>query len=200
MAWRGLSILAVLKGGPKLTRQIATALDMSADNALGRLRTLAARGFVTSCEGCHQITGEGAEALAKSQEVTSGPGMDKAATRRGTTLRAKAWRAMRIREVFSLDDLMMLVCDGDEKGATQNLGGYLRALAAAGYLIPMRRKNTGRHSERWRLTNKGNTGPEAPAWNKARGVVNDPNTGEVFTVRPEAFETSAARIVPGGKA
>lgn len=110
-----------------------------------------------------------------------------------------AWRAMRIREVFSLDDLMQLVCDGGEKDAVRNLGGYVRALAAAGYLVPMRRQNSARHPGRWRLTSKGNTGPEAPAWNKKSGMVKDPNTGEAFNVRPARVEMRAAGIVQGGK-
>lgn len=200
MAWRGLSILNVLKGGPKLTRQIAGALDMTPVNLRCCLRTLVARGLITSCEGCHQITEKGAKTLAEGREVTSGPTVDKAVTRRETTLRDKAWRAMRIREVFSLDELMMLICDGEEKDATGNLGGYIRALANAGYLVPMRRRAAGRNHARWRLTRKGNTGLEAPAWNKARGMVTDANTGEVFNVRPAIFETNAVGIVQDGKA
>ncbi len=198
MAWRGLPILDALKGGPMLTRQIAAALNVPTGNLLGCLRTLKTRGLITSCEGIHQIAEKGTQALIHGREITSAPGVGKAASRRKATLRARAWRAMRIREAFSLDDLMMLICDGEEQDAARNLGGYIRALAVAGYLLPMRRQTTGRHPERWRLTNKGNTGPDAPAWNKARGMVTDPNTGEVFMMRPKVFETSAAGIVPSG--
>lgn len=200
MAWRGLSILNALKNGPRLTRQIAAELGMDRKVLRDCLGRLAARDLVMTSEGCHEITETGRLALASGRELTSGPGMNKAVTRQGATLRAKAWRAMRIREVFSLDDLMMLICDGEEKDAARNLGGYIRALATAGYLVPMRRQNTGRHPGRWRLTNKGNTGPEAPAWNKKTRTVKDPNTGEVFSVRPVDFETNAAGAVSVGKA
>lgn len=199
MAWRGLSILEVLKGGPKLTRQIAAALNVHSMDLPKCLRTLAAKGLIMSCEGNHEITERGARALTEGRELTSGPGVGKAVTHHRTTLRARAWRAMRIREVFSLDDLMMLLCDGEEKDAAGNLGGYIRALAIVGYLTPMRRQAAGHHPERWRLTNKGNTGPEAPAWNKARGVVTDSNTGDVYSVRPQTIGNNAAEIVFGGK-
>ena len=182
MAWRGLSVLAALRDGPKLTRQIAADLGMSSANTRANLAPLAARGLVRSREGCHQLTREGLEVLAAGREVTSGPGMGKVVTHHRGTLRARAWRAMRIQEVFSLDDLMLLLCDGEEKDAARNLGGYVRALAAAGYLAPMRRQHAGRHGERWRLTLAGNTGPEAPAWNKARGMVIDQNTGKTFAI------------------
>lgn len=187
MAWRGLSILAALRDGPQLTRQIAAALGTSSANTRANLTSLVARGLVRSWEGCHQLTREGLEVLAAGREVTSGPGMGKAVTHHRGTLRARAWRAMRIQEVFSLDDLMLLLCDGEEKDAARNLGGYVRALAAAGYLAPMRRQHAGRHGERWRLTLAGNTGPEAPAWNKARGMVIDQNTGKTFAISRGRF-------------
>lgn len=190
MAWRGLSVLAALQGGPKLTRQLAGVLEMSSAKTRANLITLAARGLVRSREGCHQLTREGLEILAAGREVTSGPGMGKAVTHHRDTLRARAWRAMRIREAFSLNDLMLLLCDGEEKDAVSNLGGYIRALAAAGYLAPMRRQHAGRHGERWRLTLAGNTGPEAPAWNKARGMVIDQNTGKTFAIGRGRFAAS----------
>ncbi len=190
MAWHGLSVLAALQGGPKLTRQLADALGMSSANTRANLVTLAARGLVRSREGCHQLTREGLEVLAVGREVTSGPGPGKAVTHHRFTLRARAWRAMRIREVFSLDDLMLLLCDGEEKDAARNLGDYIRALAIAGYLAPMRRQHAGRHGERWRLTLAGNTGPDAPAWNKAQRIVTDQNTGRTFMVGKILLEKS----------
>lgn len=83
MSWHGLTILTFLKDGPRLTRQIAAGLGMNRENARDCLVRLAGRGLILSSEGCHQITGAGRAALASGREVTSGPGMGKAVTRRG---------------------------------------------------------------------------------------------------------------------
>jgi hypothetical protein len=179
MAWSGLAILNALANGPKLTRQIAAGLGKSPDAARLCLETLRRKGFVTSVEGSHTLTDKGRTALAEGREITSGPCGGAAASRRELTLRQKAWRAMGIRDGFSLDDLLTMLCDGSEKSAARNLNRYLCALEAAGYLMPLPRRGDGA-AKRWRLRRDRATGPEAPALNTRTRRVTDCNTGQVF--------------------
>lgn len=181
MAWNGLTILNALADGPRLTRQIAAVLGKPSRDVSGCLRALRSRGFIISAEGVHQITEDGREALAAGVVLTSGPCNGNTMSRQSNTLRAKAWRAMRMRDGFSLDDLLTMLCDGSEAQAEDNLRTYISALEAAGYLmrLPKRGKDTPR---RWRLKRDHDTGLKAPAWHKATRTLTDHNTGKVFVV------------------
>ena len=179
MAWNGLTILNTLADGPKLTRQIAASLGTTSNSLVRCLRKLQQKGLLINAEGVHQITEKGRATLAEGREITSGPCSGQAASRRGNTLRAKAWRAMGMRDGFGLDDLLTLLCDGDEGDAENNLASYLRALEAAGFLTPMRPGSCGK--PRWRLK-RDRAGGEPPAWNKATRTLRDHNTGEVFAI------------------
>jgi len=182
MAWNGLSILNALAGGPLMMRQIAASLGEPSRNLSGCLRTLRNRGLIVSAEGVHQITEAGRAALASGQEITSAPCNGKATSRQANTLRARAWRFIRIRDGFSLDDLLSTLCDGSETDAEGNICSYLLALEIAGYLLPLPRRGEG-GALRWRLRRDKDTGPEAPAWNKKTRILRDHNTGEAFTIR-----------------
>lgn len=170
MSWRGLAALRALQAGPLLTRQLAAELGISADSALSVCRVLRGRGYLASTEGVHQLTLAGREALERGEEITSG-----AAPHRPDSLRSKAWRVMRMRDGFGLEDLLDLLCSGAEGDPERNLGGYVRALEIAGYLLRLRRGA----APRWRLRRERDTGPDAPSWNKKARTVTDPNTGEV---------------------
>jgi hypothetical protein len=184
MAWRGLEVLRLLSGGAKLTRDIAEALGVAKDTARDICKRLAARGLTESVQGVHNITKAGREALAGGTEVVSGPGKGGCAERYKGSVRAKAWRALRIRRKVDVDMLLPLVLPSNasptqERNTRLDLTNYLRALTAAGYLalLPQRAPGVGR---RWLLIN--DSGPCAPAWNKAGHTVTDANTGEVRNV------------------
>ena len=173
MAWRGCTILEALTGGPKLTRELTACAGVP--DLKGCLRSLRARGFVSSAEGVHTITEQGRQALASGQKLTSGPCPRKAQARQRRSLRDKAWSAMRGRDFFSVEDLLfLLLSDGDSTTAQRNLQGYVTALEGAGYLV---RKNS-KGPRRYRLRLDMNTGVLAPAWNKSTRTVTDPNTGK----------------------
>lgn len=174
MAWRGNSILTVLAAGPRTTGQIADATGMAAPNVPSAINTLRKRGLAASASGVHQITDKGRVWLDNGLEVISGPRPGKACSRRGATLRVRAWRALRLRGKVTLDDLLYLVADGDEKAAEYNLKRYLRALVQAGFLVKLR--------SGWMLPGDRNTGPEAPALNTKTKTVTDPNTGERWNI------------------
>jgi hypothetical protein len=179
MAWSGLAILNALADGPKLTRQLASALDGNPHTLRCCLCNLAGKGLVVSAEGAHQITDKGRQFLAEGREITSGPCGGKAVTRQVLTLRQRAWRAMGMRDGFSLDDLLTMLCDGSEKEPESNLSRYLAALEAAGYLLPLARRGEA-GAKRWRLRRDRATGPEAPAFNTRTRRITDCNTGQVF--------------------
>lgn len=192
MAWGGLAILNALADGPKLTRQLTATLDGPANSLRRCLRSLAERGLVTTAEGAHQITDKGRRALSEGREVTSGPCSGNAASRRGPTLRQRAWRLMRIRDGFSVEDLLSTLCDGNEGDPEANLSRYVSALAKGGYLTPLRRRGEG-GAKRWCLRRDRNTGPEAPAYNTRTRCLTDCNTGEVIAFGGKPQEAGHAR-------
>lgn len=184
MAWRGLEVLHLLEGGAKLTREIAEALGVAKDTARDICRRLAARGLMESVQGVHGITKAGREALAGGTEVISGPGKGGCVERYKGSMRAKAWRALRIRRKVDLDTLLPLVLppatsQAQERNTRLDLTNYLRALTVAGILVELPTRTPGM-ARRWLLTR--DTGPCAPAWNKAGHTVTDANTGEVHRV------------------
>lgn len=177
MNWLGLPALRALAEGPLLTGELAKALGLATDKAGQVCRCLRARGLVRTYERIHELTAAGRQAVKRGEEITCGPA--KGAVRRGESLRARAWRAMRIKEKFSLDDLLTLLCDGTEKAAESNLKDFLRVLERAGYLMELKRRG-GDGSRRWWLAK--DTGLQAPSWNRLTRTLADPNTGEVYRV------------------
>ncbi|EFL52010.1 conserved hypothetical protein [Solidesulfovibrio fructosivorans JJ]] len=192
MAWSGLAILNALADGPKLTRQIAARLGKTREAARLCLESLRRKGLILSAEGMHQITDKGRQFLAEDREITSGPCGNAAPSRRALSLRQKAWRAMSIRDGFSLDDLLTMLCDGSEKEPERNLTRYLAALETAGYLLPLARRGEG-GVKRWRLRRDRISGPEAPAFNTQTRRLTDCNTGQVFELGRIALEAGHVR-------
>lgn len=181
MVWNGLTILTALAGGRRLTRQVAAALGKSSRDVGGCLGALRRRGLILSADGVHEITEAGREALASGVAITSGPCNGDATSRKTGTLRAKAWRYMRMRDGFGLDDVLSTLCDGSETDAPCNLRGYIQALESAGYLLALPRRGEAAE-QRWRLKRDRDTGPEAPAWNKKTRVLRDHNNGKAYQI------------------
>lgn len=192
MAWRGLEVLRLLAGGPKFTREVASALGVSTDSAKGTCKSLAARGLMQTVEGLHGITTAGVQALEGGEHLVSGPAKGGCAERDKGSTRAKAWRVLRIHRKVAVEDLLPFVLAAeatkeDEAKARYNLDRYLRALTAAGYLHALPRRGG---PARWLLVR--DTGPCAPAWNKAQRTVTDPNTGEIHALpKPEGKEAGS---------
>lgn len=174
MKWHGLDILTALKSGPKVISEIAEVTGMQAQAVKSALLVLVRRGLLNTGEGVAEITDKGRAWVDAGMEVMGGPRTEKVWSRRQTTLRDRAWRAMRIKRKFDLDTLLWVVANGDEKGAVHNLKRYARALERAGYLIPMR--------SGWLLPDDRDTGPLAPALNTRTRTVTDANTGERWSI------------------
>lgn len=166
------SVLAALGRIPATTAQLVERMPgVCVPSALATLRE---RGLVTSVQGVHQITDKGRAWVEAGVPVPMGPRPGQAGSRAAGTLRAKAWRYLRIKRKAGMDDLLFLVADGNEKDAEANLRRYLTALERAGVLI---RTRSG-----WLLPSDRNTGPEAPSWNSKTKAVIDVNTGEQWTI------------------
>lgn len=141
--------------------------------------------------GCYKLTAAGKEALPWKLKLRSGPrGSGQTGKRvRKMSLRIGIWRAFRIRRKLSVPEIIALVVDGSERGdVTSNVQKYVSALAKAGYLIEMPRREPGtaltsNGFKRWWLADGKDTGPKAPVWRAARGSVYDPNTETETNIR-----------------
>lgn len=188
MIWTSELILKHLKGneaGACITEaDLMAALDMTAHQVDQACLKLRKHGFLEkSDQGCHTITEAGAVAIANNHVLRSGPNGMHTGKRKlnRNTLRIKVWRAIRIRNKFSIPELVMLVAEGNEKDITNNVGKYIRTLRKAGYLAELAKRENGSaitsngHKRYW-LIPKMDTGPEAPVWRVSKETVYDPNT------------------------
>lgn len=159
-------ILELLRAeGPMLTRQLAARLALTQPHIARVCRCLCKKGCISSVEGMHGLTEKGREAIAGGRYPC------RRAEAKGS-LRQKAWNVMRMRDSFSIEDLLLTVCNGEEKDAKGNLTQFCAALHAAGILKRTRRTNA-------YFLPRGQ-GPLCPAYNRPKKYVVDRNTGEVF--------------------
>lgn len=184
------AVLAVLGDGA--CRRLDDIVALTADQDLPRKQVCAAacrlidRGYLERREiGCYQLTDAGRAALVAGEVLTSGPRgpIPRTAPVAGS-LRAKLWRAIRLRRKATLGELVRLASTGEEVNAKLNASRYLRVLARAGYLEPLARASDGKPTSngliRYALIR--DTGLSAPIIRQRGGAweVYDPNTQEVF--------------------
>jgi hypothetical protein len=130
--------------------------------------------------GCHKLTTAGLEALKAGARHRSGPKGGKQSGKRvwKDTVRICIWRAIRLRRKFTVPEIISLVADESSGDMTSNVQKYVRALAKAGYLIELPKREAGSSLtsngyKRWWLTDDKDTGPEAPIWRLERSTVYD---------------------------
>lgn len=140
-------------------------------------------GFIKrTSSGCHKITEAGRAALSEGNKVRwrSGPKGKHTGQRNCCHgLRQRAWNVLRMGGKRTIDDILMLAIEGDERDARGNVRKYLQALVRAGYVTTMAQREaplnpTSNGCLRYLLTR--DTGPAAPVLRVSRGVVFDPNT------------------------
>lgn len=138
-------------------------------------RDLMKRQMVT---GVYQLSSYGHRLAQNGYRVNSGAArpIDKV-RRHADSFRARAWRAIRVRRVFSLGDIISDAKDG-EADPYNNLRRYVRQLTVAGYIVemPVRTPGVAASSngfKRYRLIR--DAGPLAPTYSPKRGVVVDLN-------------------------
>jgi len=138
-----------------------------------------------TARGCHKLTEAGVAAAAEGKKLRSGPKKWTGPRVNKASLRIRAWRAMRLKEKFSLPDLAMLCAQGEEKDIISNLRKYVHALERAGYLSRMSRREPGTSPTsnghiRWWLQPEKMTGLQAPVWSVEKNSVYDPNTEQTI--------------------
>lgn len=163
--------------------ELDTALpDHSRKSIVKATLKLMTRGLLERVElGCYQLTDKGIQSRSNGETLTSGPNAPhtaKARKQKGSNLRQRVWRVMPVKQKFTIDDLLGVAANGEEKNARNNVQKYLRFLSEAGYLRELRRVPgealTSNGFKRYQLIR--HTGPKAPVPRK-NGVY-DRNTGE----------------------
>lgn len=151
-------------------------------------------GFIKVVDkGCFRITQAGITALDQKSNLRSGPKGETRVKIHKDSLRVRVWRAIRIRNSFSIPELIPIVTKGEEKDAQSNIYKYVHALECASYLIRMgkRQRGTALTSNgfaRWRLDLEKNTGPQAPVWRMSKGSIYDPNIDQEIFLLPVKSE------------
>lgn len=100
---------------------------------------LISRGFLERIEaGCYQLTAGGLAARESGLPLTSGPNGPRTAPQpwRKDTFRARLWRVMRMKKVFTVPMLLELASRGEHDTA-QGCHRYLSVLRRCGYVIRM---------------------------------------------------------------
>lgn len=158
--------------------------DVSRKALVMSTNVLATRALISRpALGHYRITDAGLIAIDAGNGVKPGKRGPRQAQVFSSSLRARVWLAMRAMGKFSIDDLLLRGAVGDEANAHDNVGRYLNALEAGGYLVRLRARAPGeaptsRGYVRWLLVR--NTGPMAPVWRRRLERLYDPNTGEVI--------------------
>lgn len=162
--------------GACYTRQLAVALGATSAGVCAVCRCLRSHNLIhTTEDNMHGLTAAG-------QQWTQVGGFvpcqraGRTATSEGRTLRQKAWNVLRMANMATVADLLRTVCDGNEKGAEENLRNYCRALYRADML-----GKTGRTGAYF-LRPEANTGPKAPSYNRVEKTVTDRNTGKTVSI------------------
>jgi len=102
---------------------------------------------------------------ARSGPVVNAQLREKPRKPKRNNLRVRAWRAMRMKNKFTINDLISVAANGEEKDPRGNLGIYLTQLQRCGVIrrLPRRVRRPregGDGSYRYVLTN--DLGPQAP--------------------------------------
>ena len=166
-----MTILAT--DGPQYTRQLAAALESQSECVRQVCVCLRRKKLVRSERGLHSLSKEGMALLQRGGFIPC-QRKGRSATSAGRTLRQRAWSVMRMADHFTVDSLMQTICDGDEGNAGDNLRNYCRALFRANILGRTARTRA------YFLRAEANTGPLAPAYNRAEKCVTDRNTGKTY--------------------
>ena len=174
---------ALSDGSCRTIADLADALDLTRRQVSDAAACLLRRDYLMRMSaGCYRLTDEGVAAAAAGEVIRSGPQGPRDRVRIAShSLRARAWRAMRVRRRFTLHDLISDAATAADRAPGDNIGHYLRALRASGYLteLPKRARGTTLTSngfKRWMLVR--DTGPLAPVALSKKAAVHDQNTGE----------------------
>ena len=167
--------LMAADGGRIHIGMVAQEVGSGAYQAAQRLKD---KGLVKAeRRGWYKVTAEGRR-LSGKPLLSRG-----SANNPANNLRARAWRALRMRRACTIKEILRLATEqgGDESSHT-NVGVYFRYLWRAGIVS---RRRTGRDYT-WRLIR--DLGPKNPQLHKTHLAFTDPNSGEVILVNKAVAE------------
>lgn len=165
-------------------KTLAEALGVTRKRVSGAASALIARGYVNRLAwGMYELTDAGRTVVESGGRVRGGPAdcMAMVLTRSARDgFRDRLWRSIRLRGVFTLQDLVADATNG-EADPMDRAQRFVRYLRSAGYIVELRGRARG--TVRWsngfkRFRLVKNTGPRAPICREKYGVLHDPNTGE----------------------
>lgn len=161
--------------------EIAGQLGLSNGQVSQAAAHLISRGFVDRIDrGCFQLTDAGRAARDAGVRIETGvTGPTRAARRpKRTTLRQRAWNAMRILRTFTVPDIVTAIALAGDGAPEKSVRSYFRALAEAGYLAKSgrRRPGTAPGSNGYPVYSlRRDTGPVAPVISQVAPVIHDFN-------------------------
>jgi hypothetical protein len=161
------------------TAKLAAATGLTTAQIAVAAGQLIRRNLVERAEaGCFRLTAEGVQARRDGFRPQRGVPIDGIGKNQRSSLRIRLWRAMRLKQKFTVADLLRLA-SRDEKSARSNTQHYLADLNAAGFL---RRLPPVRGSNAARYALIRDAGPEAPVVRRTRGDVWDPNGRQSYPI------------------
>lgn len=187
-----LEFVAAAAHGRVTVALVAAARKVDRRNAQRCLDVLRRRGLVERIEtGVYRVTEAGRVAAAKGARVRSGPCGPHTGRRRprDDSFAARLWTALCNVQKATVPDLLVIAARPDDRDPAGMARRYLKALERGRYVValPSRERGTAPTSpgfKKWLLVKE--TGPEAPILNVTKGTLRDPNTREVFDVRPRS--------------
>ncbi|MBL8976750.1 MAG: hypothetical protein JNK56_39490 [Myxococcales bacterium] len=175
LATHMIAVMGAIGAGRRTTEAIGAHLPLSAKQVSSATSRLVARRLIERVEaGVFALSPAGRAFLAEGGTLKVGRYKRLSGQRypRRDTLRARAWRVMRLKKTFTLSDLITVAAVAGDKDPYSAIGAYVRLLEAFGYVVadPVRAsdgKPTSNGVKRWRLIR--DTGSEAPTPKPASG-------------------------------
>ena len=167
--------------------ELTQKLELSTKSISQAVGNLIKHGYATrSSTGVYRLTDKGKSLKRSGQPLVINPGPEKGyqwPIEKKDNFRSRAWKAIRIKQKFTVNDILMLAKDGSEKQALNQLHIYLRALTRAGFLMELKSREPG-----YALTSNGfkryalikDPGYLAPVFRRRENEVFNPNNGEVL--------------------
>ncbi|OGS90823.1 MAG: hypothetical protein A2Z95_06035 [Gallionellales bacterium GWA2_60_18] len=186
MAWNGEKLLtAIGQSNPRhciTEAHLVELTGLAARQVKQSASTLIGHGLMEkTVRGCLRLTSAGRHAVESGASIHPRRALK-------DTLRVRVWRAVRLRRKFTVPDIIGLVADDTARGdITSNVQKYICALAKAGYLIELPKREacispTSPGFKRWWLQDIRDTGPLAPVLYLEKKRVYDPNTDETHDI------------------
>lgn len=180
-------VFNLINNKPERIDDLSEKLGLSAKSICQAVGNLIKHGYVTrSATGIYRLTEKGKSLKRNGLPLVINPGPQKGykwPDEPKDNFRSRAWKAIRIKQKFTVNDILMLAKNGSEKQAQNQLHIYIRALCKAGILIELKSREPG-----YSLTSNGfkrfalvkDPGRLAPIFRRREKEVYNPNTGEVL--------------------